>query len=176
MSSYDEFLPDYGWSAAYSIRVSAAPERIFEAIEEADFSRAPLVRLMFALRRLPRRRLSMAGFQAAGQCTLLREPGRGQLLGFAGRPWNRNDRWPALSPTEFMGFREPGFVRIVWGFTIDPPSRPGGPCRLVTETRIQATDDFARRKFARYWLWIAPFSGLVRKAMLKEIRRRATAP
>jgi hypothetical protein len=45
--------------------------------------------------------------------------------------------------------------------------------RISTETRIQATDQRARRAFAAYWLLVRPGSGLVRRELLRAIARRA---
>jgi hypothetical protein len=47
--------------------------------------------------------------------------------------------------------------------------------RLSTETRVHVADPAARRKFARYWHVIRPFSGLTRILFLREVRRRAEA-
>ena len=52
---------------------------------------------------------------------------------------------------------------------------PGGGTLLTTETRIQATDDQARRSFRRYWRVIYPGSAAIRRAWLRAIRRRAEA-
>ncbi len=46
---------------------------------------------------------------------------------------------------------------------------------LSTETRVQLTDARSRRSFRRYWLVVRPFSGLVRRAWLRAIARRATS-
>ena len=164
MASFDQYLPEYRWRAAYSIRIPAPPERVFAAVESADFSRSWVVRVMFFLRGLPRKTLTVDGFLAAGQCVLVREPGRELLLGFVGRPWQTKNVWKPGSAEEWQAFAEPDYVRIAWGFRIEGE-------KLITETRVQPTDAGARRKFGRYWLWVAPFSGLVRKAMLREIKR-----
>jgi hypothetical protein len=43
----------------------------------------------------------------------------------------------------------------------------------VTETRVASTDDEARRKFGWYWRLIGPFSALIRRVMLGQIKREA---
>ncbi len=47
--------------------------------------------------------------------------------------------------------------------------------RVATETRIRALGPSARRWFRLYWLIIRPFSGLLRRAMLNGIEKRALA-
>jgi hypothetical protein len=49
----------------------------------------------------------------------------------------------------------------------------GGVSRLVTQTRIHATDPAAQRRFAAYWRVIYPGSALLRVTWLRAIRARA---
>ena len=86
----------------------------------------------------------------------------------AGQFW-RLDGGPRVNvhdAASFAAFNEPGFLRVAVNFEISP--------RLIsTETRIQALDDSARRKFSLYWTLIRPGSGWIRMAWLRAIRRRA---
>ena len=180
MQAFHEILPDYVWSAAYSVRVRASLDRTFAAISTADFGTSRYIRLMFMLRGLPRARLTIDGFLAAGQCVLVREAPREITLGLLARPWQTSGVWRPITADEFFAMDEPGglegeFVRIIWGFRVFPdPGTPDG-CRLMTETRIVPTDEVARRRFGRYWTWIAPHSGWVRRSMLQAIRKTAEA-
>jgi hypothetical protein len=44
---------------------------------------------------------------------------------------------------------------------------------LTTETRIKCLDNESRRSFGFYWMFIQPFSGLIRMEMLRAIKRKA---
>ena len=46
-------------------------------------------------------------------------------------------------------------------------------CVVTTETRVFATDEATRKKFALYWWTIRLGSGLIRRMWLRAIRRRA---
>jgi hypothetical protein len=46
---------------------------------------------------------------------------------------------------------------------------------LTTETRVHVADPRSRRKFARYWRVVGPFSGLTRILVLRAAKRRAEA-
>jgi hypothetical protein len=49
-------------------------------------------------------------------------------------------------------------------------------CTLVTtETHVFATDELARRTFARYWMIVGPFSALIRRRMLAALRTECLA-
>ena len=52
--------------------------------------------------------------------------------------------------------------------------REGEATRVTTETRVLCADD-ARPKFRLYWMLIRPFSGLLRRFMLRAIRQEAEA-
>ena len=44
---------------------------------------------------------------------------------------------------------------------------------LETITRIQCTDESSRKKFSRYWFFIKPFSGIIRKEILKAVKAKS---
>jgi hypothetical protein len=44
---------------------------------------------------------------------------------------------------------------------------------LTTETRIRCADAATRRHFRRYWRLVGPGSGLIRHAILGQVRRES---
>jgi hypothetical protein len=44
---------------------------------------------------------------------------------------------------------------------------------LSTETRILCFGENARRTFRLYWTFVGPFSGLIRRGLLRGVRARA---
>jgi hypothetical protein len=52
---------------------------------------------------------------------------------------------------------------------------PDGPsaCRVVTETRIFATDPWTLRRFTSYWRVIYPGSAILRVTWLRAVKARA---
>ena len=69
----------------------------------------------------------------------------------------------------FERFAEPGYAKATMGFLA---RREGGGTRLLTETRVLATDAPARRRFRFYWRLIRPGSGAIRRSWLAAVRRR----
>ena len=49
----------------------------------------------------------------------------------------------------------------------------GGVSRLVTQTRVAASDAAAERRFAAYWRVIYPGSAFIRRMWLRAIKARA---
>jgi hypothetical protein len=77
----------------------------------------------------------------------------------------------SLTPEVFQALSKPGYAKAVMNFQLVDEGR--GWTRLVTETRIFATDDAARRRFGAYWRVIYPGSALIRRMWLRAIRDRA---
>lgn len=99
-------------------------------------------------------------------------PGRELVFGIAGRFWRWNgDLRPIPDRAAFAAFAEEGCVKAAWNLAIG--STDGVSCDLSTETRIQHFGAAARRRFRRYWSLIAPFSGAIRVALLRGVKRRA---
>jgi hypothetical protein len=76
-----------------------------------------------------------------------------------------------FTPARFAALDKPGYAKAVMNFRLEDEG--GGWTRVVTETRVFATDDHARRRFAAYWRTIYPGSALIRRTWLRAIRARA---
>ena len=110
-----------------------------------------------------------------GWATLAVEPGRQRVMGAVTRPWEADVRFTPLAPDAFAAFAEPGQVKIVWTFEVEPDGRHPGGTLFRTETRAQATDETARRRFRRYWRIFSPGILLIRRVLLPALRRAAEA-
>ena len=62
-------------------------------------------------------------------------------------------------------------MKVAWGYSVRELAP--GRCLLCTQTRILCFGDSARRKFKLYWMVVGPFSGLIRREMLRLAKRRA---
>ena len=93
------------------------------------------------------------------------------IFGMAGQPWNTAARPVHLQPEEFAAWMPPGNVKIASNVRVEDAGN--GWSRVVTETRVLATDESARRTMARYWRLIYPGSGMIRQSMLTAIKARA---
>lgn len=162
----------------YHEKVVRAPEAdAYAALRSLDLSRSPIVRAIFAIRTIP----SWLRGQPSGApkgpfleqalslgWVILEElPGQELLAGAVTRPWEPIVRFRGLPADEFVSFREPDYAKIVWGLAARP--RGAGLTALCTETRVQATDDGARRKFARYWFALGLGIRLIRREALRVV-------
>lgn len=76
-----------------------------------------------------------------------------------------------MDASGFRTFDRPGYAKAAWNFSLS--EQENGTTRLATETRVLCLDDVSRRRFRLYWAFVGPFSGLIRREMLRSIRSTA---
>lgn len=76
-----------------------------------------------------------------------------------------------LTPELFKSALPPGFALGAMNFVVSPKGENAS--LLTTETRVFASSDSARRRFAVYWRMIYPGSAIIRLMWLRAVRRRA---
>ena len=178
----DEVLPSYEFGEHHEILVAAPPERVLAATRAVTAREIRLFRLLTWLRSP---RFSRGGRESilnpraerpildvalrSGFVLLREEPGREIAFGavVCCAP-----RVPPRSAEEFQALSG-SLARAVMNFHVEDAG--GGRSRLVTQTRVAATDAEARRVFARYWRVIYPGSALIRRMWLRAIKARAEA-
>jgi hypothetical protein len=167
----DDLLPEYDFFERHSTNVAAAPEPVYEIARRLDMSGSHVIRLLFRLRGLPAAALNLDGLRALGFSILAERPGQELVLGLVGRFWTRSAGLLPVGASGFREFNQPGHAMAAWNFRVS--ARPGGGTRLSTETRVRCTDAASRLSFRCYWLVVRPFSGLIRRVMLREVKRQA---
>jgi hypothetical protein len=176
----DEFLSDYDVVEHHAIDVDAPVDQAFRAVKELDLARSPVVLALLFARGLPhlftgavkpKRRLRLDDIVESGFVVLAEEPDRELVLGIVGKFWQLSSGVHRMESDQFTGFDEPGFAKAAWNFVV--VERAGGGSTVTTETRIACTDAEARRNFGWYWRLIGPFSALIRRIMLRDIKRCA---
>lgn len=179
----DDFLPVYDAVERHQIDILGSAERVYTAARKLDLSGSALVRWLFRLRRLPalflphvKQRqnglgLTLDGLLKSGFILLSESPPREIVLGLVGKFWTSSGCIQRLEAAGFSSFAEPGYAKAVWNFSLSPPAE--GITRLSTETRVLCLDEISRRRFRFYWLFIRPFSGLIRIEALRAIKLQA---
>lgn len=107
-----------------------------------------------------------------GFTKIAEDPGRELVFGLAGRFWRPAGGLRRLADAAaFEAFAEDGCVKAAWNLRVDAAGEDAS--EFSTETRIQYFGASARRKFRVYWTLVGPFSGLLRRALLREVARGA---
>src|SRR5439155_20134864 len=114
----------------------------------------------------------LAEGHVAGMGRVERLPLPGRNGAQAGRFWSPNERAALVSPRtieDFHALNDPGVAVAAMNFVVESRASGRGT-RLFTETRVRCLGASSRRWFRLYWLVIRPFSGLLRRAMLRGIK------
>ena len=170
----DDYLAEYDAIERHQTNIAASSEAVWEALQRADFSRSATIRWLLWLRGMGARRpaaLTLATFQSRGFAILEERPPDHVVLGLIGRFWTPTGQLVSVDRESFLGKPPEGTARAAWSFELEPLG--GGATLLATETRVQASDEQSRRSFKRYWRLVGPFSALIRREMLGQVRREA---
>lgn len=187
-TTLDAAMPVYHFREYHERKVQAPPEKVWEAINTVRADEVTGFGALVGLRYLPAKLMGkpippaatgplFEGMEAGGFLILSREPPRELVFAMLGQPWHLagGPRAAQLrTPAEFEALNIPGIIKVAANMRVEDLG--GGWSRLSTETRVLATDDHARRTFARYWRVIYPGSSFLRYAMLNAMARRATNP
>lgn len=181
----DQFVPNFQFRETHTITIKASSSKVLESARSIRPGDVPLVGFLMALRSIPAvlfkgerytpgrpdvpflDQIVGTGFFVLGE-----EPGRELVLGTIGQFWRPTGNLcrDILTPDQFLNFREEGWAKAGWNFFVE---ETGTTSRLVTETRIYTLGASATCKFGFYWRTIRGGSGLLRRAILKAIKRRA---
>jgi hypothetical protein len=152
----DAFLPSYEFAERHGVEVHADATVAEQALREVTFGEMPVVRMLLFLRGIRSARPDYRVLDAMERRGKVLDdvPGEGVVLGIEGRFWRLRG-----------GGSEPAATAVV-----DFRSSDGS---LTTETRVHVPAGESRRRLARYWFVVRPFSGITRKQLLRAAKRRA---
>ena len=181
----DNFLPNYDVAERHAIVIDAPISHVYSALRTTDFGRPLIVKALLAVRALPsiflgphdivqsdrsRKKITFNTFVTNGFAVLSEEPEKEIVLGLVGRFWTPTGCLENTDAMRFVSERRPGLTKAAWGFVFESSN---STTRVTTETRVECTDTTSRRKFRVYWFFVRPFSGMLRRYMLKELKRIA---
>lgn len=178
----DEFAQNPDATEVHRIEIAAACETVYRALWTTDIGGSTVIKSLLALRSLPsfvfsskcRRRstpqkITLQTLIDAGFGQLAEEPGREIVLGIEGQFWRPTGNTLPFNQESFARPVPNNLARAVWNFAVE--SSAADRTILSTETRITCGDEASRKKFRIYWLFVRPFSGLIRIIMLRAVRR-----
>jgi hypothetical protein len=176
----DSFAPNPDAVETHSIAIGASPEAVRHALRTADLGGSLIIKLLLALRALPEfvlhggrtasrnRKITLQTVIDSGFGILADQPDE-IVLGVTGRFWRPAGNLSPFNREDFDRAVPAGLARGVWNFRLEQDG--SDRTILTTETRVVCGDDASRRKFRVYWLFVRPFSGLIRRIMLNSVRK-----
>jgi hypothetical protein len=162
-------------------RVIAAPlADIWDELNTVPMSALPLGLVLESLRLLPERLTGQKHPSLAGRTFLditpipivFSEPPHVVISAGLSQAWRLlgGATPPVLDAAGLRDWTGTGWLKIGMEFRLE--STPRGNL-LSTETRIQAMDRETMRAFTAYWFVIRPFSGAIRREILRVVAHRA---
>ena len=173
----DDFLTAATYAERHSMVIPAPPQVVWAAWRGMSITDPPpIARRLFAVRdRMARIRHGHSHRDLPEMFIPLAENPPYELVeGMVGRWWQfgaQRNRTEISGPAEFRAFSEPGYGKATVSMRF--VELPDGSTRAITCTRVGFTDDQSRRAMRPYWMLIRPFSGLIRREMLRSLRRRS---
>jgi len=168
-------LPEYDFSERHEVTIEAPADVVRRAVGTWRPGASFPWRVLLTLRGMGAPRGTLREWAERENFVCLAEDERGVLYGLAGQFWRPGggERWKTpRTPDEFRAFADARFA--LTAMSISAESVSPSTTRLATETRVRALSPAARRRFRLYWLIIRPFSGLLRREMLRGIGKEAT--
>jgi len=180
----DSFAPNPDEVEVHSIKIDASPENVHRALWTADLGGSLVIKLLMGLRTLPEfilhgggklprdLRITLKTITSSGFGLLADEPEE-IVLGVNGKFWRPTGNLAPFNRADFDRAVPAGSARGVWNFSLKPN---GAGTILSTETRVTCGDPRSLKKFRTYWIFVRPFSGLIRLVMLRAVKRACTSP
>jgi len=174
----EKFAPVFDVSEYHETVVHAPIQTVYDALRTTDFGDSRLIRMLLRLRQLPavlrkpcpRTILNLEAILKSG-FVLLGENAPDEIaLGVIGQFWKVSGGRFCEDATEFDAFDQAGYAKAVWNFSL--VDLGANVTRLATETRVVCSNRSSRFRFRLYWALIGPFSGLIRRAVLRTIRAK----
>jgi hypothetical protein len=166
----DDFMPRYDFCETHDIKIRAKADNVYRVLNEVDLCESPIIRLLFRVRGMPAGKTTLRELRKMCFEILGENENHEMVLGLTGKFWKINGDLRQINSENFQEFNEKGFAKAAWNFSLD---EAGGATLLKTETRVQCLDEKSRKDFGFYWTLIQPFSGWIRKEMLKTIKKHA---
>lgn len=176
----DDLVPNPQYRICHARVVGAPPGVVWDELQRVTMSALPMGWALEAVRLLPARLSGRKHQPLAGRSFLDVTPipvlfsERPNVVISAGlsQAWRLlgGSRPPHLDAAALRAWSEPGWIKVGMEFRFEH-IRVG--TLASTETRVLATDPQARRAFARYWFFIRPSSGAIRREVLRTLARRA---
>ena len=164
----DRFMPEFDFQEFHSKQVNYHPD-IYEQMLTADFSRSFLIKNLFRLRGIRSHVATIFDMTKFGFGILDEKTGEEIVLGMISTSPIFNKCRIKFSPQEFLNDKDPLHIKAVINFRI---SHLKEYSIISTETRVLCGSSKMKNQFRLYWFFVEPFSSLIRRQMLGQIKKQ----
>lgn len=170
----DKYLSAYDFTEFHSIKVKASGNDLYNKMLSCDFSRSFLIRLLFGLRGMPKHIYTIEHLTNMGFVKLGEQPGKEIVYGIVTTSSTFNCCLSNVTPASFIQNTNVSIIKAAINFQLEELNN--STHLISTETRVWCGSRAMRKKFRLYWFFVKPFSQLIRKSMLKQIKRQILKP
>mgnify|MGYP001821656549 CR=1 FL=1 len=161
----EKYLPQYTFNEFHELAVNCPIENAYHAAIKVDLSKSKTITFLFKIRGLPTKRLQLQNFiEDIGFTNLEENYPHESLVGF----WARLKIEKITNYEDFSNNSISPWLKAVWNFQFEALERD--KTKVSTETRVLCVAPIAKLTFGLYWSFIKPFSGIIRKEMLKIVK------
>lgn len=164
----DRFMPVFDFNEFHSKKVDIHPKG-YQLMLSTDFSKSFLIRYLFKFRGISPHVATIHDFTKFGFVILDEMRGHEIILGMISTSSNFNRCRLRFTPEEFLNDKDPLHIKAVINLRISESNRFSF---ISTETRILCGSAEIKRKFRWYWIVVEPFSRLIRRQMLGQIKKQ----
>ncbi|MES2331080.1 MAG: hypothetical protein V4539_15865 [Bacteroidota bacterium] len=168
----DKYLSVYDFKEFHSIKANGPANEIYHKMLHRDLSGATVVTLLFWLRGIPKRAYTIEGLTKMGFIKLEENPGDEIVFGIVTESPMFNGCVSISSPSLFIETKGQRIIKAVINFKVE--EQGSSKCVVSTETRIWCGSWEMKSKFRAYWFFVRPFSQIIRRYMLRQIKRLST--
>lgn len=170
----DKYLSVYDFTEFHSITVKASANNLHDKMLSCDFSRSFLIRLLFGLRGMPKHLYTIEHLTSMRFIKLDEQPGKEIVYGNVTTSPTFNCCQSNVSPTSFIQNTDASIIKAAINFQLQEQNN--STHLISTETRVWCGSRAMKKKFQLYWFFVKPFSQLIRKSMLKQMKRQILKP
>ena len=166
----ENYLPNYHFREFHSIKIVSSSEDVYQQMLNCDLSQSSIIRLLFRMRGMRQRLSTINDISRLGFVKLDEKQGEEILFGIVSNRPTFSSCELIKSPSEFIKQRSDNIVKAVINFRVEKESSLNQ--FISTETRIWCGSSKMKKRFRIYWYFVKPFSRIVRRATLYQMKNQ----
>ncbi len=163
-------LPVYQFSEHHSIVIKGSKDQVYSHLLQADLRKGIMIKILLRLGGLPDDVYVIEDLAGKmGFVKLAEHIGDEVVFGIVTNSPTFRSCSSNISSTDFFREPNPHLIKAVINFRVTEKNTLNQ--MVSTETRVWCANKSIRKRFGYYWFFIKPFSQMLRKEVLKELKK-----
>jgi hypothetical protein len=166
----ETYLPNYHYREIHSINIISSSGDVYQQMINCDLSQSFVIRFLFWMRGMRQKLSTIKDISRLGFVKLDEKPGEEILFGIVSNRPTFSGCEIINSPSEFIKQSNDNIIKAVINLRVNSES----PLNqfVSTETRVWCGSKKMKKGFQVYWFFVKPFSRIVRRLMLYQIKKQ----